>query len=221
MIVLLSAVFISSFLGSEHAYGTLRNKLSVGYSRTEIYISSFIACYLAVMIMYATVWILTFSLGSLLLTGFNYSADELLIRFWVSLLAITMLTALYVLIGTCFQSKSLGSVTAVISAFLILMIGVGTTIILAQPEYIPASLVDKTKVQRLEISTLDPNLVKNPDYITGTTRRNFQIANDLGPVSQILRSRDILEPKDVVIPLCETIVLSIAGLIIFRKRDLK
>ena len=220
-IVLLAAVFISSFLGSEHAYGTLRNKLSVGYSRLEIYASSFISCYLAVLIMYATVWIPTFILGNLLLGGFKFTADELLIKLLISCLAITILTALYVMIGLCIQSRSLASVTAVISAFLIVMLGVVTTITLSQPEYVPASSVTAEYRQSCEISPDDPALVKNPDYITGTARRNFQIADDLGPVSQILNSGDTLEPKNVLIPLCEIIFLTFAGFIIFQKRDLK
>ena len=221
MIVLLAAVFISSFLGSEHAFGTLRNKISVGYSRTEIYVSSFIACYLAVMIMFATVWILTFFLGTLLLGGFQFTANELLIKLLVSFLAVTILTALYVMIGLCIQSKSLGSVTAVIAAFVVLMMGVATTMMLSQPEYISAAAVDTSMGQTYEVSPEDPSLVKNPDYVTGTTRRNFQIADDLGPVSQILNTTDTLEGKDVVIPMCEIVILTIMGLVIFKKRDLK
>ena len=221
LIVILAAVFIASFLGSEHAYGTLRNKLSVGYSRLEIYASSFISCYLAVLIMYATVWILTFVLGTLLLGGFKFTTNELLIELLISYLAVTILTALYVMIGLCIQSKSLGSVTAVISAFLILLLGVGTTIVLSQSEYIPASSVTAENIQTYEVSPDDPTLVKNPDYISGATRRNFQLADDLGPVSQILNSGDSLETKNVLIPLCEIIVLTFAGLIVFQKRDLK
>ena len=63
--VLLAAVFISSFLGSEHQYGTLRNKIAVGHERLKLYISSFIVCYTAVMIMYVFVWLLVGILGTL------------------------------------------------------------------------------------------------------------------------------------------------------------
>ena len=221
MIVLLSAVFITSFLGSEHAFGTIRNKLSVGYSRIKIYFSSFTACYAAVMIMYITVWVLTFVLGTLLLGGFRFTAEELLIKLLISFLSITALTALYVLIGLCIQSKSLGSVTAVIAAFIMMITGVGTTIMLSQPEYISSAITLVDTEQTYELSPDDPTLVKNPDYISGTKRRNFQIADDLCPVSQLLGERNTLDAKNVVIPIAETVILMAAGAMIFKKRDLK
>ena len=218
MIVLLAAVFISSYLGSEHSYGTLRNKLSVGYSRLQIYFSSFTACYIAVMIMYATVWVLTFSLGTLLLGGFKFTAEELLIKLLVSFLAITTITALYVLIALCVQSKSLGSVVAVIAAFAMMLLGVGITIMLSQPEYVPAVTVSETVY---ETAPDDPTMVKNPDYISGSKRSDLQLADDLCPVSQMLKNYDRLPVKNVLLSVGELVVLMVAGAMIFKKRDLK
>ena len=192
MIVLLAAVFISSYLGSEHAFGTLRNKLSVGYSRQEIYRSSFMACYLAVMIMYAAVWLVTFSLGTLLLGGFHLTAKELLIKLVTSFLAITVLTALYVMIALCIQSKSLCTAASIITAFVMMMAGVGITMMLSQPEQISEAKL-----------------------------REFRLADDLCPVSQILKDDDELPAKNVLIPVAEILITAAAGAVVFKKRDLK
>ena len=40
----ISAVFISLFIGAEYSNGTVRNKLIVGHSRTDIYFSNLILC---------------------------------------------------------------------------------------------------------------------------------------------------------------------------------
>lgn len=44
---LVSAIFISLFVGSEYSDGTMRNKVAVGHTRFSIYLSNFIACSIA------------------------------------------------------------------------------------------------------------------------------------------------------------------------------
>lgn len=226
VLVLLAAVFISSFLGSEHQYGTLRNKIAVGHERLKLYMSSFIVCYAAVMIMYVFVWLLTGVLGTLLLGGFKSGAKELLWLMLISFLAFTMMTALFTLTGMCIHSKSLGSVTAVIAAFVIMFTGVMTVQILSQPQYIPADEIPANLLSEYEPSEDDPSLLKNPDYVGGSRRKMIETIHMLCPVSQILAAQipadsDRTDAAGVLIPAAETMVLMAAGMMIFIKRDLK
>ena len=220
-LVLLAAVFISSFLGSEHQYGTLRNKIAVGHERLKLYMSSFIVCYIAVMIMYVFVWLLTGILGTLLLGGFTSSAKELCILLLISFLAFTMLTALFVLTGMCIHSKSLGSVTAVIAAFLIMFTGVMTVQILSAPQYIPADEIPTNMLSEYEPSEDDPSLLKNPDYVGGSRRKMIETVHKLCPVSQMIASSEEIDAEKILIPVAEIVVLMAAGMMIFTKRDLK
>ncbi|MBP5608730.1 MAG: ABC transporter permease [Lachnospiraceae bacterium] len=220
-LVLLAAVFISSFLGSEHQYGTLRNKIAVGHERLKLYMSSFIVCYIAVMIMYVFVWLLTGILGTLLLGGFTGSAKELFGLLLISLLAFTMLTALFVLAGLCIHSKSMSSVAAVIGAFVIIVAGVMTVQILSSPEYIAAESIPVQLLSEYEPADGDPSLVKNPDYVGGSKRKMIEIIHKLCPVSQIISASEGIDAEKILIPVAETAVLMAAGMLIFKKRDLK
>ena len=194
--VILAAVLITSFLGSEHQYGTLRNKIAVGYDRFSIYASSFVVCYAAVMIMYVFVWLQITVLGKLMLGGYTGSNKEMLSLIILSFLAFTALTALFVMMGLCIHSKSAGSVAAVITAFVIMLCAVGTVQLLSVPE-------------------------SDPDYVGGSRRKTIETVHDLNPMSKVLMVPEDTEAKDILIPAAEAVVLLAAGMIIFRKRDLK
>ena len=53
------AIFIGFFLGTDHSSGILRNKLAVGHSRTAIYFSNLIICVSASLIMHI-IWLAVF-----------------------------------------------------------------------------------------------------------------------------------------------------------------
>ena len=218
--VLLSAVFITSFLGAEHQYGTLRNKIVAGNNRLSIYVSSFIVCYAAVMIMYGFVWLETTFFGTLMLGGYTYGAKELLNLFLISFLGFTMLTALFVLIALCVHSKSLGSVSAVIAAFAIMICGVMTVQILSVPAFIPVEQIAAQDLPDYEKVPDDPSIVINPDYVDGGRRKVFETVHLLCPVSQMISSSEEPNAEGMLVSLAETVVLLASGMLIFKKRDL-
>ncbi|MEG0494561.1 MAG: ABC transporter permease, partial [Clostridia bacterium] len=54
IIGLVSPLFCGLFLGTEYSDGTMRNKLIVGQKREKIYLSSFIVCTCAAVMMVAS-----------------------------------------------------------------------------------------------------------------------------------------------------------------------
>ena len=50
---IVTAVFVSLFVGTEYSDGTIRNKLLVGHKRTQIYLANFVTCAVAIVIIYA------------------------------------------------------------------------------------------------------------------------------------------------------------------------
>ena len=219
--VLLSAVLITSFLGSEHQYGTLRNKISVGYDRFSIYFNNFLVCYAAVLIMYVFVWLQTTLLGNLMLGGYKSSNKGLISLMILSFLAFTALTALFVMMGLCIHSKSAGSVAAVIVAFVIMLCAVGTVQLLSIPEYLPVEEIAEMELPGYERVPGDPAMVINPDYVGGSRRNTIEIVHDLNPMSQLLMVPEDADAKNIIIPAAELVILLAAGMIIFKKRDLK
>lgn len=219
--ILLTAVFITSFLGSEYQYGTLRNKIAVGHERWQLYVGSFVVCYSAVLIMYVFVWGVTAVFGTLFLRGFKSDIKELAATGLVSFLAFTMLTALFVLVGLCIQSKSAGSVAAVILAFLCMITGVMTVQILSAPQFIPADSIPAQFISEYKPVPEDPTLLINPDYVEGSRRKMFEMVHKLCPASQMLTAEEGIDAERVLIPITETVVLFAAGMLVFQKRDLK
>lgn len=65
------SLFTASFLGAEYNDGTIRNKLSAGKTRTEIYAASFAAMSLALIIMVA-VWLAGALIGAKTLPDTGY-----------------------------------------------------------------------------------------------------------------------------------------------------
>ena len=219
--VLLAAVLIGSFLGSEHQFGTLRNKLATGHDKRSIYGSSFAVCYTAVMIMYVFVWLTTTVLGKLLLGGYTKSTKELIVLLVISFLGFTMLTALFVLIGLCVQSKSGGCVAALLAAFGIHICGVMTVQLLSVPEYLAAEMIPAQALSEYEQVPEDPAFVYNPDYVGGSRRKGYEILHKLCPVSQMLSASEEIDAESAFLQAAESVVLFAAGMLIFKKRDLK
>ena len=221
VVSIMTAVLTATFLGSEHQFGTIRNKLIIGHGRAAVYCSSFIVCFAGMLMLLAVVWILTLILGNLLLGGFMQSDQQLLVLLLRSFLAMTALTALYTALGLCIHSKSISAVMAVICAFLILLASVVIIQMLMEPEYYPADQVIMTEEMTYETAPDDPSLVINPYYLSGMKREMYETINDISPVSQMLDESGVLTTKAVIIPLAEITVLMAVGLLVFRKRDLK
>ena len=221
LISVMSAVFVSSFLGAEHSSGTIRNKLIIGHGRLSIYCSSFLLCLTGVMMMFAIVWILTTILGNLLFGGFEHSSQEICQLLLRSFLVLTALTAFYTAIVLCIHSKSKSSVAAVISAFVMVLASVAVIQMLSEPEYYREDEIVLTDDVTYKPSETDPSLYINPYYIFGNERKIYQAVHDMLPVSQMLDEADAGTAKAVLIPITEIAVLLAAGLYIFGKRDLK
>ena len=223
IVSIMAAVFISSFLGAEHRFGTIRNKLIIGQSRTKVYFSSFLVCLTGVMTMFGLVWILTLVVGNLFLGGFVESSQQLGIAFLCSFLAMTVLTALYTLFVLCIHSKSKSSVAAVITAFMMLMTSVVAVQMLSEPEFCrPEEIMLAEEMDiTLEPAPDDPSLVCNPNYVSAGRRKVYEAIDTFCPTSWILTVADNVSAKTVLIPSAEIILLLGAGLYIFKKRDLK
>lgn len=221
LVSIMAAVVVSSYLGAEHRFGTIRNKLIIGHSRGSVYASSFLVCLAGVLTMFALVWILTIVLGNLLLGGFAQSNAVLCMLLLRSFLAITVLTALYTALALCIQSKSKGSVAAVIIAFVLMLTAVAVVQMLSEPAYLPAESVVSTEEIQYEPVPDDPSLVINPYYVGGTKRMVYQVIHDLCPVTQMIQESDALTGNMILIPVAEIVILLAAGMVIFKKRDLK
>lgn len=210
------AVFISLFLGTEYSDGTIRNKLSVGHTHDQVYLSNFIACFSADLIIVA-LWLLCTS-PSLFLIG----ALEMGVKGYLTYLAVAVcftasLTAIFVLIGTFVTNKAFSVIGAALVWFVLMVIAGGLNDRLEVPEMNGGMAYVDGEFVMIEATP-------NPLYISGTARLVCECVLDFLPTGQALLMSDteIDNPvRMIVSSVLITFTITACGIGFFRRKDLK
>lgn len=219
-IVIVLAVFISIWIGTDYSDGTVRNKLMVGHTRGEIYAANWLVCTAAALMMHIIYIVTVAGLGYLLLDPFETPVRTLVLCSLASIATVIAMSSLFLLIAMLVRSKSTGAVAAMITA-LVLMFGVVTIFNkLNQPEYMEDYRIGTNG----EIVLGDP--VPNPSYVRGIKRQIFVFITDFSPVGQMIQygNGDDLPENLVLFPwysLMITVTTSVGGWLLFRRKDLK
>ena len=77
--ILVIAVFVSLFFGTEYSDGTLRNKLIGGYTRAQIYVSQFVVNAAACLLIYFSSILVSGILGLFLMGAEGVSAMKIVV----------------------------------------------------------------------------------------------------------------------------------------------
>lgn len=218
-------VFIGIFVGTEYSDGTIRNKITVGHLRSNVYLSKLIVCSVAdEFLMFAniaTLWILgKFFVGGTSLTTAQFFAYLLVIFF-----ATISLTAILLLIAMSIQSKAVGSVSCILFVLVMMFSSLYVFQMLHADEYIdvPSDVNINTDAEEAEIIY---EKEKNPRYLTGVKRQIYNAVNDVLPFSQIYRfgMTDVAHSSVVIMIIydcCIPIVTAGIGVVILQNKNLK
>jgi len=217
---IISAIFIGLFIGTEHSNGTLRNKLVIGHSRGTIYFANLAVCAAASLMIHA-VYFLTALFGGLIASG-NFISDigTFTGNFAVSLIIVTAFAAMFLPISSLVSSKSAGTTAVIITSLVLVIFGVVIAEGLTEPQINEAYTI--TDSSGNEIS--EPETV-NPFYVSGVQREIYEVLYDILPTCQAVRLQLGDMPENpAVIPLWSAAVIIVttgAGVILFRRKDLK
>lgn len=218
-IIFVIAVFIGIFVGTEYSDGTVRNKIVSGHSRTAIYFSKLIVCTVFSFIMKITYLAFLLGLGIPAIGSYGGGITPYLIRMGSNFVTLIAITSIILLISMMIQSKSTGSVTAVILTLVFLCFATYVNSRLDQPEYYDEySYRDESGV----IQTVPAEI--NPNYISGTARTVFEFINEAFPYSQIFFVGFEEMEKVTLYPLYSLAVILLTtggGIIVFRKKNLQ
>ncbi len=214
---ILYSVFSGLFLGVEYQDGTLRNKLIAGHSRQNVYLSSLITIVSGCFIILAA-WILGGASGACILGGLKLSGEMQPVLSAALILMLTVAeAAILTMIAMLIPNRA---TSAVVSILMMLgLIAIGGTIynILCEPELASTAIFT---ANGMEVSEPLPN----PYYVSGTLRKVYQFLVDFLPSGQSvqLANQELARP---VFSLCAsfeiTLITSIAGIICFKRKDLK
>lgn len=219
-LIFVIAILIGSFVGREYSDGTIRNKLTAGHTRASIYVSKFIVCAVADVMLHILYIVVVMGLGNLLIGGTTFSVTQIIVCTVVSTIAIIAVTAFLLLFSMLIQSKAIGSVACLVATLCMLFATISIFQRLEEPEYYDAyEYVDEDTGEMVSVER-----EKNYRYLTGTKRKVYEVLNDAIPSSQLyqIAVNDVDHLGYMVLYDGILVVVMVgAGVLAFRKKDLK
>jgi hypothetical protein len=212
------SVFISMFLGTEYSDGTIRNKLIVGHTRTEIYLANLLICFGGCLIFFA-VW----AVGGL--AGIPYfGLWSVGIGGWLQLLLISLLTLLAItsiltMASQMITNKAGNAVAAIFIALALLLFGSYFYNALCEPEtYMGGMTINSDGTVEFG------DEVANPAYIGGFLRTVYHVILNILPSGQQIWIADETVTHPVFMCMCSLTIIVVftgIGLLLFRRKDIK
>ena len=219
IIGIFASCFTGMFLGTEYRDGTLRNKLVIGRSRTQVYLSNLVVSFSASLFTSIVSILITFLSGIALFGEPELTSAKMLMTFGLGILMLVSFSGIFTLISMLVPSKSAGSVINIIFFLALVIAGLNVTNMLQQPEFITPgyTLTLDGVLQPLEA-------VPNPHYLQGMKRSVFEFFRDLFPTSQGSLLMAQMTSRPLVMALCSlgiTVCTTISGVFHFCRKDLK
>lgn len=211
-----SSAFCSLFLGTEYSDGTIRNKLIIGHTRITIYLSNFIVCFIAGVLMVLAFILPVLIIGISCFGFFHTPIQNIIFTFFASLLMLMALTALFTMICMLIQNKAAAAVIAVLGMFALLFAATFLMSSLDAPPTVPEYYLDDAGWQE------GPE-IPNPHYITGTKRVIYEKLLDILPTGQAMQFIG-LQSIRWQLPLYSFLIftaLTIIGILAFQRKDIK
>ena len=220
LIGILLAAFVGLFLGREYSDGVLRSKLTVGHSRSAVYLANLIAAVIASFLMCLTYVAVMLAVG-VPVYGPATTEPLILLRQLAEALAMCMAhCALFTLVAMNWSNKAL-SATACILGVLALMMATAVMLNhLSEPEFYTDMVFDEGLQDWVE-----NGLRPNPFYVSGPLRAVYRFFCDVLPTGQGLQLTSIKAAgRSSLLPLYSlavTAVSTVIGLLLFRRKDIK
>lgn len=245
--IFLIPAFIGFFIGTDYSDGTIRNKLMVGHRREYIYLSNFITVLAGSEIIYLGSLIEVYILGRCLFKYSCHSGEEILKFVLIGALIIAAVTAVITFIAMLVRSKAGGGVCSVTIAFAMVVCATMIDQALMQPEYynensywnskteeyyeftapleeLSPEELKEYRITQADFEHMEPMQQKNPGAVSGTKRKVYTFLDKTLPGNQ-LYSASQWHDERYNTTICSDIILIIAltaaGILIFRKRNLK
>ncbi len=227
LIGITSALFIAFFIGTEYSDGTMRNKLISGHTRVSVYFSELITCAVGALIQHVIYLVTVTLLGSLLLGEMKTPPEQLVLITLMSFLAVFALASIFVMLALLIPSKAAIAII-LIAALILLIIPLNAMSKLSEPEFIDIwSITD-------EFGNQSNEQMPNPLYPRGALRQIYGFIKNFFPNGQLFQAANLLggteEGDGNILPImaafmrCSLLITLIstgAGIIVFKRKDLK
>lgn len=218
MIPFVCAMFISLHLGTEFDENTIRNKLIVGHTRTEIYFANYLTCMFASLILLAAILLFSGVTGYIFFKEFLMGWTQIAFLILCCILITMVFSAICVGFAMSIHKKA-GAVVVTI----LFMLG-----ILYLASYMEGALLEGEMIYDGVTITMDGvqlgDLIENLNYVSGTARKVMEFFFDMLPTGQAIQMNNMSFDRCLRWPWLSVITLVITtftGYLPFRKRDIR
>lgn len=212
------AVLISFFIGTDYSDGTIRNKIVIGHSRTDIYFANYITCFTGSLVI-LTAMLIGCSFG---VPFFGYWQGGIKAYLLVALLCVlitAVLTAILTMISMLFSNKAITVVLTIAVSLALVLIASSIYNVLLEPEF-SSDFVSLSADGEAVFGPEKPN----PAYVTGWERKIDEWLLQFLPTGQsiLITNEEITNPLiNILYSVLLTAAVNICGVLAFRKKDLK
>ena len=215
------AAVVSLFVGSEYSDGTIRNKLVVGHRRRAVYLSMLMASVIAEVLL-ILVWTAAYLIPGAILMEHANPLRVYLVLYLAMFLELAVFSAIFTLLTMTMGSRAGAAVVCILCALLLMMQGIVVKSMLEEPEFYSPDIVISEDGSMVMEDEPEPN----PNYIPeGSPKRAFyEFLMDFMPGGQALQIAEQSTGSLAKICLYDIgwlLVLTVAGVRIFRRKDLK
>ncbi|MDE6922108.1 MAG: ABC transporter permease [Oscillospiraceae bacterium] len=241
---IVSAVWSSLFLGTDHSDGTLRNKLVAGHPRTAIYFANLITNTAVALLQCAAYLAVTFGLGSFLIGPTRMEPGRLLSLFAGTIATTAALCAIFTAVGMLCARRTAAAILCVAGSFALFGYMSSVDSYLNVPEYAVSIEFHENREPDITYQLNDVG------YVSGARRAVFEFLDDVVPSGQAVQymrhlrretpssfvelltaeqleeyerhMRPEVDPLPLIAySLALTAAVTAAGIALFRRKDLK
>ncbi len=213
------AIFTSLFLGVEYSDGVIRNKVSIGHKRTNIYLSNLIITSITSLFSYILFTLVIIALGIPLFGKITLSISSFIMLISCILIMIISTSSIFTFIAMLISNKTITAVVSIMLAFGMMMFALTNMNTLQAPKFIETASITNQETNEFEMKQ-EPN----PKYPSETKKKVCQILLDINPAGQGFQIADGYIANTKVLPLYSLgiiVVFTGAGLVLFKKKELK
>lgn len=215
------AIFTSVFLGAEYFDGGIRRKISIGHSRTNIYLSNFIITSVVSLIFYFSFFLITL-LEIPIIGWITIPTQEFLMSLLCIILFLVVYSAIFTFMAMICSNKNTSAIVSIILSVLLFLSALKCLELSNVSEYIGGmSFTDgETGIEEwIEEPTLNPN------YEAESKRAPiYKFLVEINPAGQAQQiEAPAYEANLKIYPiysLWEIIIFTTAGIILFNRKEL-
>ena len=210
------SIFVSLFLGIEYSDGGIRNKISIGHKRINIYLSNLIIIVITSLLSYLLFLMIITIIGIPLFGNITIPISSLFSLLGCIFITIIAYSSLYTFIAMMISNKTITAVISIMLAFGMMMGALICFRVLDTQKYIQSASMVNGEMKFEE--------VLNPKYPSETKKKVCQTLLDINPAGQMFQIVGRSAPNLKVLPLYSLGILftfTSTGIVLFNKKELK